>query len=201
MRLVAKRRQVDRSQKAVEKTLPPPVGGWNARDSLGAMAPTDASKLNNWFPRPSYVEMRGGCEIFASNLQGDIQTLATCVLPSGFSVLIVFMDTTVTLATFEGDYSGNPLTFASVTRTEGRHQWVQFGDGSENWTICVNGADKPFYYKGSTGGHVLVDGVSTPAITGLTTTDIVNVAVFKSRLIFIRNDMLGFDYLSAGVAG
>ena len=35
--------------------IPAPVGGWNARDSLDAMPPTDAIKLVNWIPRAGYV--------------------------------------------------------------------------------------------------------------------------------------------------
>lgn len=199
MRLQAKRRAPDRRPQAAEKTVPAPVGGWNARDSLAAMHSTDAVRLDNWFPRPSYVEMRGGYEMFASNFSEDIKTLATHVLPSGFSVLLVFMDTGVMLGAFGGDYSGRTNDFNGI-RTVGRHQWVQFGDGTNTWTIAVNGVDKPFYYKND-GTYVLVDGVSSPAITGLTTTDLVNVAVFKNRLLFIRNSKLGFDYLPAGAAG
>jgi hypothetical protein len=59
--------------------------------------------------------------------------------------------------------------------------------------------DKPWYWNGTV--YVEVDGVSSPAITGLTTTEIVSLAVYKERLFFIRNNKLGFDYLPAGAAG
>ena len=42
------------------QSFPAPVGGWNARDALAEMKPTDAIYLDNWFPRTSYVEIRGG---------------------------------------------------------------------------------------------------------------------------------------------
>jgi hypothetical protein len=41
-------------------SIPSPIGGWNARDSLAAMAPTDAVQLVNWFPTPTDVTMRRG---------------------------------------------------------------------------------------------------------------------------------------------
>src|SRR3990167_3288274 len=47
-------------QAAAAKTLPPPVGGWNARDALDQMAAEDAYELDNWFPRTSDVILRGG---------------------------------------------------------------------------------------------------------------------------------------------
>jgi hypothetical protein len=46
-----------------------------------------------------------------------------------------------------------------------------------------------------------VDGASTPALTGVTTTDIVSAHVFKGRLLFMFNGSLKFGYLAAGAAG
>ena len=42
------------------KSIPAPVGGWNARDPLAAMKPTDAVELVNWFPRVADCTIRGG---------------------------------------------------------------------------------------------------------------------------------------------
>jgi len=41
-------------------SIPAPIGGWNARDSLANMSPTDAVQLINWFPTPTDVTMRSG---------------------------------------------------------------------------------------------------------------------------------------------
>jgi len=41
-------------------SLPAPVGGWNARDSLANMESTDAVILDNLFPTVSSVNLRGG---------------------------------------------------------------------------------------------------------------------------------------------
>jgi hypothetical protein len=41
-------------------SIPAPIGGWNARDSLANMSPTDAVQLVNWFPTPTDVSMRKG---------------------------------------------------------------------------------------------------------------------------------------------
>jgi hypothetical protein len=199
MRSSSKYRRPNRQAIAIEKTFPAPVGGWNARDPIGTAGPTDAFVLDNFYPHPSYVETRSGYTIYASNMQEDIQTLATCKLLNGSSILIVFFNTGVTLATFAGDYSGATYYYPS-SRTVGRHQWTQFGDGTNTWTIAVNGADKPLYYR-QDGVIVQVDGTSSPAITGPTTTDFISVSVFKNRLLFIRKDKLGFDYLPAGAAG
>ena len=53
---------LQRSKQNTAKTasIPAPIGGWNARDSLANMSPTDAVQLVNWFPTPTDVTMRKG---------------------------------------------------------------------------------------------------------------------------------------------
>ncbi len=41
-------------------SVPSPIGGWNARDSLANMSPTDAVQLVNFYPTPTDVTMRRG---------------------------------------------------------------------------------------------------------------------------------------------
>jgi hypothetical protein len=48
---------------ATTASVPAPIGGWNARDSLAAMAPTDAVQLVNWYPTPTDVTMRSGYNV------------------------------------------------------------------------------------------------------------------------------------------
>jgi len=58
-------------------SLPAPVGGWNARDSLANMAPTDAVTLENFFPGVASVNLRGGYSKHATGLPGQVETLMT----------------------------------------------------------------------------------------------------------------------------
>jgi hypothetical protein len=52
-----------------------------------------------------------------------------------------------------------------------------------NYLYAVNGVDKPRLYDGAT--WTAIDAASTPAITGVTTTTLDNVTLFKNRLWFI----------------
>jgi hypothetical protein len=45
---------------AMTTSVPSPIGGWNARDSLANMSPTDAVQLVNFYPTPTDVTMRRG---------------------------------------------------------------------------------------------------------------------------------------------
>lgn len=176
------------------KTFPAPVGGWNARDALADMDPRDAVALVNWYPKPSYVEFRGGHASHATGMTGNGKTLATYNAMTGTNKLYCY--------TGSGIYdvsSAGAVGASKLSRTNGKHQWTMFGDGSSNWLIAVNGVDKPAYFDGTT--WTAVDGVSTPALTGITTTKLVDVNVFKGRLFFLETDSLAFWYLTAGAAG
>lgn len=182
------------TRRATSQSLPAPVGGWNARDSLAQMSPTDAIQLDNWFPSESSVDTRGGCSSHATGATGTIKTLAVYNEMDGTSSMYGY--------TASGIYdvsSAGAVGASKLARTNGKHQWTMFGDGSSNWLIAVNGVDAPAYYDGS--AWTAVTGVTTPALTGLTTTNIIGVCVFKGRLIFIEKDSLSFWYLAAGAAG
>jgi hypothetical protein len=158
------------------------------------MKPTEAVTLENWFPTPSYVEMRGGHASHATGTTGNIKTLAVHNAMAGTSTMYAYTSSGIYDVTSAGAVGASKLA-----RTNGKHQWTMFGDGSSNWLIAVNGVDKPAYFDGTT--WTAVDGASTPALTGLTTTNIIGVCVFKGRLIFIEKNSLSFWYLAAGAAG
>jgi hypothetical protein len=183
-----------RQQVSSLMSYPAPIGGLNATDSLANMKPTEAIVLNNWFPRPSYCEIRGGSVEHATDMTSNGKTLVVYNGITGVNKLFC--------ATASGVYdasSAGAVGASVAARTNGKHQWLMFGDGTSNWLIMVNGEDKPLYFDGTT--WTAVDAVSTPALTGLTTTSIIGLAVHKGRLIFIEKNSLSFWYLAAGAAG
>jgi hypothetical protein len=183
-----------RTRVSVTESYMAPVGGWNGRDSLAAMKPSEAVALDNLFPTPSYVETRGGCSSHATGLTGNGKTLAVYNAMSGTNTMYAY--------TASGIYdvsSAGAVGASKLARTNGKHQWTMFGDGTNNWLIAVNGVDAPAYFDGTT--WTAVTGATSPALTGLTTTNIIGVCVFKGRLIFIQKDSLSFWYLAAGAAG
>jgi hypothetical protein len=192
---MALRNRAERRQQIADvRSNPAPIGGLNTRDPLSAMKNTDAVELDNIFPNSSYCEMRGGHASHATGMTGNGKTLAVYNKLTGQNQMFC--------TTSSGTYnvSSPGAVGASVAaRTDGKHQWIMYGDGTSNWLIMVNGVDKPLYYDGAT--WVAVDGVSSPALTGLTTTSISSVFASKFRLFFLQNNSLAFWYLPAGVAG
>lgn len=197
MRTALKAKQGTRSVVSRVESFPAPIGGWNARDAVASMSPVDAVELVNWFPRPSYVELRGGYAVHATGATGNIKTLATYNAMSGNSSLWGF--------TSSGVYnvsSAGAVGAAGLARTNGKHQWEMFGDGTNSWLIALNGVDKPAYYDGST--WTAVTHLTSPALTGYPSDaveNLISVTVFKRRLFFVQKDSLSLWYLSAGVAG
>lgn len=194
MRQALRSKAPQRQQISVLQSYPAPIGGWNKRDALAEMKPTDAVDLVNWFPRTSYVEIRGGYASHATGMTGNGKTLMVHNAMNGTNKMFG--------ATASGIYdvtSAGAVGAAALVRTNGKHQWTMFGDGTSNWLIACNGVDKPAYYDGST--WTAVDGASTPALTGVTTTTLIQPFMFKGRLMFIQVNSLSFWYLAAGLAG
>ena len=88
-------------------SIPAPIGGWNARDSLAAMSPTDAVQLVNWFPTPTDVTMRRGY------IAGSILTTSTGVQTIS-SITHVGTLATLTTASAHGLSTG---VYVSITGT------------------------------------------------------------------------------------
>jgi len=148
----------------------------------------------NIYPRGNYVEIRAGNSNFATGMTGTAATLALHSSMAGTETLFC--------STQSGIYnvsSAGAVGASVLARTNGRHQWVNYGDGTNNWLIMCNGVDKPAYYNGTT--WTAVDGGTTPAITGVTTTTLIGVCVYQGRLFFIQTGTLKTWYLPSGVVG
>lgn len=193
--LKSKGQGTSRQQISAVQSYPAPVGGWNARDALAEMKPIDAVRLVNWFPRTTDCIIRNGHAEHATGLSGAVETIAVYNAMNGDNEMFASSSTGL----WDVTSSGAVGSAISVTVTNGRWQCVNFGDGTNNYLIMVNGTDKPLYYNGTS--WIEVDAVSSPALTGVTSTQLINLMVFKNRLMFIQKDTLSFWYLSAGAAG
>ena len=193
MRNALKSKNPQKRQIVITKTFAPPVGGWNARDALASMRPEDAVVLSNFFPNASYVEFRGGYSLHASALGNTGKTLMVYNGLTGTNKMFCATSTNVMDVTSAGAAS------SVAARTNGKHRWNMFGDGTNQWLMIFNGVDNPLFYDGTT--WTTITGASTPALTGVTVTDIASGHPFKGRMIFLFNNSMKFGYLTAGAAG
>jgi hypothetical protein len=175
-------------------SLPAPVGGWNARDALANMAPTDAVYLENMFPSVSNVNLRGGYVKHAVGLPAEVQTLMTYNAGSDVQ-LFAISDGKIFDVTSAGT-AGSALV-ASLANSQWEYTNVTTGGGQ--FLYAANGVDKPLLFNGTT--WTPIDGVSTPAITGVTTTNLIQPTLFKNRMWFIEKDTLKAWYLPVSSVG
>lgn len=190
------------------KTLPAPIGGWNAQSSLAAMPETDAVELVNWFPGTSTVDLRGG-SIGPRAVGAAPRTLMSYAGLDGSSALfavgggVLWVVTDYTGLSMSGSYLFNGA--ATATLQSNHLIWTMFGDGTSQYLIGCNGANAPFFYTGSTylgsPRFDLYSATTSPSLSGVGLETINYVNVYKGRLFFLVNDSLQFYYLSAGDAG
>jgi len=194
MRRPSKNRNPVKQQTSTVFSISSPTGGWNARDSVANMAPNDAIRLKNWFPTTTDCEIRGGNTSHATGVTGTVESLMTYNAMNGTNKMYAASDSDIWDVT-----SAGAAVAKSATVTNGRFQNINFGDGTSNYLIMVNGVDAPIYFDGTT--FLTITGVTSPLLSGVTLTSLIHVNEYKGRLFFIEKDTLSFWYLAAGAAG
>ena len=188
-----RRRLIQRTQANVA-SLPPPVGGWNARDALANMAPTDAVTLDNLFPGVSSVMLRGGYDKHATGMTGQVESLLTYSAGTTDKLFAVVGGSIFDVT------SAGPVGAAVVSGlSNSRWEYTNVTTAGGSYLYAANGADKPLLYNGSS--WTPIDGASTPAITGVTVTKLIQPTLFKSRVWFIEKDTLKAWYLPTASVG
>jgi hypothetical protein len=129
-------------RKANTASLPSPIGGWNARDSLAEMNPLDAVQMVNFFPTPTDVTLRSGFTKTSTGISGDVLSLLNYSSPSGNTLFGATNTIIYNVST--------PTATVSLTgNTNGK--WVQTSitTAGGSFMPAVNGADPMVVYDGT----------------------------------------------------
>lgn len=146
------------------------------------MPETDAVIMDNWFPQTTFVQLRNGYETHSTGLPGWVETVMGYANDTGTEKIFGISGTAVYDCTTAGAVGAAAVTGLANARWE----YVNVGVPGGSYLYAANGTDAPLLYDGS--AWVKVTGVSTPAITGVTTTLLRNPAVWKNRVWFIENN-------------
>jgi len=184
-----------RARKSSMRHVSAPTGGLNSRDSIADMPEKDAVILNNMFCLPDKVMLRNGSTWFATGLNGPVQTLAAYNAQDGAAERFGATTTNIYDVTAAGAVGAPVVTL----QTSGKWEWINFATPGTSYLYMVNGVDKPQLYNGTT--WVAIDGVSVPAITGVTTTTLTNIMAHGQRVFFIERDSLRVWYLPVDSVG
>lgn len=175
--------RASRSTISTVKIVPPPYGGWNARDDLAAMKPEDAVILENVIPADNGVVTRGGCVEWTTGLGSSVQSLLEYNSPTGTEKLFGATDDAI----YDVSSQGAVGAAAVSTLTNGWWQSLQFATAGGNYLVAVNGADGVRTYDGSVW--------ATQTITGATAANFITVTAHIERLWFCEEGTLKVWYL------
>jgi hypothetical protein len=127
---------------ATTASLPAPIGGWNARDSLAEMSPTDAVQLTNFFPTPYDVELRKGYTKFSTGISGQVNSLMTYAGPTS-QTLFAAAGTKI----YNASTSTATTSFTGLTNDKLQH--INFSNIGGDYLVACNGADPTLVYDGT----------------------------------------------------
>lgn len=178
-------------QMAVSRTrsVPAPVGGWDAKNALSDMPEDSAIIMDNMFPNLSDVMLRRGHTQYATGIgAGDVEALMEWSGPGSSKFFAAAGGVIYNISS-----SGAGVSSATgFTNNRWQHTMISTSGGNFLW-IC-NGNDAPQHYSGSAW--------ATPSLTGITDTDVINVMTHQRRLYFTFINSLLFGYLAVeSIAG
>lgn len=142
---------------AVTTSLTAPIGGWNARDSIAQMPPTDAVVLNNLYPTPTDIQMRLGYTRYSTGITGQVNTLMNYSGSNNEQLFAAAGDTI---------YNTDTSTAAAVVTdlSSDKFQYVNIANAGGHYLSAVNGIDAALIYNGDDWIKV----ASTSTVFGIT---------------------------------
>lgn len=142
-------------------SIPAPIGGLNARDSIAEMAPTDAVIMDNYFPKTTTVALRPGYIANTTGFGAAVESLMTYR-----SATANKMFAASGTAFYDASAAGAVGAAVVSGLTNARWQSANFGTVAGQFLYCVNGVDKARLYDG-TKWMTVTDGTA-PAISSIT---------------------------------
>lgn len=181
------RNRPSRAQVVQTSSVPAPIGGLNARDSIAAMPPTDAVTMVNWFPTPTTIDVRNGSQDFSTGITGWVETLMVYNGLTG-SKMFAVAGTTYYDVSNPGTATVLPVGFIN----NARWSYTNFATPGGSFLVAVNGVDRLSLYDGTNWSPVNVGtGVAISSITHTGTLATVTTSAAHNLFTGTRIMMIG----------
>lgn len=188
--LVMKNGRMAGTNKARPASVPASIKGWDQISSLADMPPDHAVVMNNFIPRPGYLEVRRGSKSFATGI-GTTSTPVQTIMPYNSPNANNSKLFAVGLSTIYDITAGGAGVATTITGlSSSRLQYTNFGNAGTNYLIAANGLDTPVIYNGTIWSNM--------SLTGVTASDIVQPSAWKGRLWFVLVNSLQVGYMPIG---
>lgn len=176
--------------KSYPASVPASIKGWDQISSLADMPPDHAVQLDNFIPRPGYLEIRRGSSV-ASTAIGttttSVETIMAYNAPNiSNSKLFAIGGGTIY------DVTGATASATTITGwSNSRAQPVNFTNASAtSYLVVPNGVNTPVIFDGSSWAAM--------SLTGITPADIVQANAWKGRLWFTLVNSTKVGYMAVG---
>ncbi len=183
-------KRMDGTGTAGPASVPASIKGWDAISSVADMPPDHAIALNNFIPRPGYLEPRRGSQSWANNI-------GTSTTPVNTIMAYNNPDTTKNkLFAAAGSHiyditMGATASTTAAAISSDKIQHINFTNSSQtSYLICTNGIDTPQIYNGTAWSNI--------SLTGITASDIIQPQAWKGRLWFCLTNSTQVAYMGIG---
>ncbi len=180
---------------AYPMSIPASVAGWDQISSLANMPPDHAVQLDNWIPRPGYLEVRRGCRAWATGIGGSSTPVETLMAYNSPNVTNskLFAIGGGTIYDVTGGGAGIPTTITGLSNN--RWQYCNFTNAAVNaWLPAANGIDNPVIFDGTNWANM--------TLTGVTPGNIMSWTPFMGRLWCTLVNSTAVGYLgNSAIAG
>lgn len=183
--------------KSYPMSIPASIKGWDQISSLANMEPDHAIQLDNWIPRPGYLEIRRGSRAWATGVgTGPVDTILSYNAPNSSNSMLFATgdDGTLYDVTTQGAASATTVTGLS----SGRLQGCNFTNAATAaWLVAANGVDTPIIFDGSSWANMSL------TVTGtVSANDITSWTAWKGRLWCTFKNSTYVGYLgSSAISG
>ena len=159
-------------------TVPPPLGGINAVDSLANMPETDAVSMLNWWPQPYGLATRKGYTAHASGMPDAVDSLAVYSAVDGNQKLFAWSNTGMYDVTTSGAV-GAPIVTGLANSF---WQSVQLVNSAGTHLLAVNGSGDNGIRYDAAGINRITVGTGAGQWSGLDPTKAIQLTVHQHRL-------------------
>jgi hypothetical protein len=176
-----------RAQVSRTTSVPSPIGGWNARDSIANMDEKDAVILQNFFATTSSVQLRQGSTNWATGLGNQVNSLMAYNPSLGTPKMFASAGGSTFDVTASGPVGAPVLT----AKTNDKWQNINFANSAGSWLLMVNGADSGQKYDGTTWSNMVLSG-------GANSANMIHIAPYANRVWMLEKQSLKAWYLAVG---
>lgn len=182
-----------RGQVVQVRHIPLPVNGWSLRDKYTASFTREALRycahIDNWMIIEGRLEIRPGLTTYATGMTDPVYSMMEYAGPDGTRKVFAATFAAANACKIWDVTSSGAATSVHTGLVGAEWQHTMFATTSASYLMMANGADAVKAYDGTSW--------TTPALTGVTSANIIGITAHKGRLWLTEESTLNAWYLPA----